>query len=136
MSAIAETSVIVRYLTLEPMALGRRAQQLVESDERLVVPWVALVEAAFVLTRLYGVERAVVVDLLSGFVSRANIAVLELPKPLVLESLALCRPSGRVSFADAFIWASARHSGVDSIYTFDHRFPAAHLTLRVLGVDQ
>jgi len=64
MSAMAETSVIVRYLTLDPDVLGRRAQQLIESGESLVVPCVALVETTFVLTRLYGVDRASVVDLL------------------------------------------------------------------------
>jgi len=60
---------------------------------------------------------------------------VELPKPLVLEALSLCRPSGRVSVADAFIWASARHAGIDGVYTFDRRFPAANLTVRLLGLD-
>lgn len=35
----------------------------------------------------------------------------------------LWRPSGRVSFADALIWAAARATAEPRVITFDQRFP-------------
>ena len=35
----------------------------------------------------------------------------------------LCRPSGRVSFADALVWAAARSQTDASVYSLDERFP-------------
>lgn len=58
-----------------------------------------------------------------------NIHLLNLSKPLALEALRLCRDSKRHSFADALLWAEARHSGVRRVYTFDDRFPSGGLEL-------
>jgi hypothetical protein len=77
-----------------------------------------------VLSSVYGVPRAAVVDALSAFVQRHNIRLLNLPKPLALEALSLCRDSGCHSFADALLWAEARKSATPVVYTFDARFPA------------
>lgn len=133
MTDLLDTSILVRYLTLEPPHLGARAQELVDGGDPLSILSVALVETAFVLTRLYGVDRAQAVDLLIGLLSRHNIAVLDVPKALAMEALRLCRPSHRVSFADAMIWASARAAVDGTVCTFDRRFPAAGIRLRLLN---
>jgi len=130
---LLDTSTLVRYLTLDPPDLGALAQQLIDSGEKLTIPCVALAETAFVLTRLYGIDRAAAVDLLVELLGRSNLTVLELPSPLAIEALLLCRPSGRVSFADALIWAAARNTGTGRVHTFDARFPAIGITLQVLG---
>ena len=132
MTAVLDTSVLVRYLTLDPPNQGARAQALIEGGETLAIPSVALAETAFVLSRLYGVPRATTVDLLVDLLGRSNLSVLDLPKPRAIEALLLCRPSGRVAFADALIWAAARASGAEAVYTFDRRFPATDLERRVL----
>ena len=41
---------------------------------------------------------------------KKNISPFTLEKSLVLQALLLCRPSGRVSFADAMVWAAGRSS--------------------------
>ena len=43
-------------------------------------------------------------------------------KDLWMRALLLCRPSKRVSFGDALIWAAALASGVRRVYTLDARF--------------
>ena len=48
------------------------------------------------------------VDGLIALLRKANIDTFRLDKDLVLEALLLCRPLGRVSFADALVWAVAR----------------------------
>lgn len=42
----------------------------------------------------------------------------------------MCRPSGRVSFGDAMVWAAARSAGVEVVYTFDRRFPSVGIEVR------
>ena len=42
----------------------------------------------------------------------------------------LCRPSGRVLFADALIWAEAVTNGLN-VYTFDRRFPNSGVALQL-----
>jgi predicted nucleic acid-binding protein len=45
----------------------------------------------------------------------------------------LCRPSGRVNYADALINADARAHAVERLYTFDERFPSEGLMIERLG---
>jgi predicted nucleic acid-binding protein len=130
--ALLDTSVLVRYLTLDPPDQGARAQELIEGPDIFVIPSVALAETAFVLTRLYGVERAAAVDLLIDLAGRSNLTMLDLPRAIVVEALLLCRGSGRVSFADALIWAAARASGTTVVYSFDRQFPAAGIERHIL----
>jgi predicted nucleic acid-binding protein len=124
--------VLVRYLTGEPPDLAERAAALIDSDRQLRVPIIALVESAYVLTHSYGVERAVVVDTLLDFCTRANVTPHELPTERVVEALRLCRPSNRVSFTDAFIWATAATAQAQ-VFTFDRRFPALDIDRQLLA---
>jgi predicted nucleic acid-binding protein len=86
-----------------------------------------------VLTRLYGVARAAVVDLLVDLVNRSNVDVLDMSTARVVETLLLCRPSSRISLADALIWPAARDTQPDAVYTFDRRFPSLGINRQVLG---
>ena len=58
----------------------------------------------------------------TGGMTLANVVGTK-GKDLVLEALLLCRPSGRVSLADALVWAAARSQANASVYSPDGRFP-------------
>jgi predicted nucleic-acid-binding protein len=124
MSAFLDTSIVVRYLIGEPQELAEQAAEIIERDENLKITGVAIVESAYVLTSVYEIEREIVVDNLMNFIQRKNISPYAMEKSLVLQALLLCRPSGRVSFADAMIWASARSTGSKIVYSLDSRFPS------------
>lgn len=132
MTALLDTSVIVHYLTRDHPSLSPASKDVVEGEANLVVTDLVLAEAAFVLSRVYRVRRAVVIDSLVGLVSRQNIASHPIPKELAVQALLMCRASGRVSFADAFIWASARATRLP-VYTADRRFPAEGVDLRLVS---
>lgn len=132
MTAFLDTSVLVRYLTGDPVDQAERATELIESDQEWAIPVIALVETAFVLTSLYGVERSHVVDVLIDLLGRANINTHELASERAREALGLCRGSGRVSFADALIWAAAVDAEA-SVFTFDRRFPSSVIHRRLLS---
>jgi predicted nucleic acid-binding protein len=91
---------------------------------------VVLAEVWYVLRDRYQVPREAALDALLGLVGRANIRVLHLSKDVIVSALELCRPSGRVSVADALIWAEARQAEIPVVYSFDQRFPTLDLDVR------
>jgi predicted nucleic-acid-binding protein len=130
MPDFVETSVLVRYLTDTPPAMAERAQQLIESAVDLRITETALIETAHVLRRVYGLARKEVVDLLVDLLRRRNISVHTLDKSTAITALLLCRPSGRIGFGDALIWAVARSAAPSAVYSFDRRFPPDGIDLR------
>lgn len=124
-----DTNVLVRYLLQDDPEKGPAAAGLIDGTHELGIGLVTLAETAFVLSRNYGVPRERVVDRLVELLRRRNIGLLGIDKALVASALLLCRPSGRVNYADALINADARAHAVDRFYTFDERFPSEGLML-------
>jgi predicted nucleic-acid-binding protein len=132
MTAIVDTSVLVRYLTQSPPQQALQAARLIESDVKILVPTMVLGESAFALGHYYGLAREAIVDLLVDLLSRVNIDTLDVERGRAIEGLRMCRSSGRVSFGDALIWAAARSRPARPVCTFDRRFPRAGLEVRFL----
>ncbi|MBI4197967.1 MAG: PIN domain-containing protein [Chloroflexi bacterium] len=130
MSAVVDTSVLVRYLTGDPPEQARKAINIIDSRESLLVTEVALVETAHALRTFYAVPRTAIVDSLIVLLQKENLAVLGREKNLVMQALLLCRPSGRVSFGDALIWAAARSGGIQVVYSLDDKFPRGGIEVR------
>jgi len=129
-AALLDTSVIVRYLTGDPKHLSARAARIIDGETTLLVTDVVVAETAFVLSSVYGVPRRAVVDTLVELLQRRNLSLFRLDKGAVIQGLLLCRPSNRVSFADAMVWAAARSAGVEAVYSFDERFPSGGILVR------
>ena len=124
-----DTNVVVRYLTGTPPEQAEEATRIIETRS-LQIPIVVFTETAYVLASQYQFSRERAIDGLISLVLRDNTSVYSMDKDLVLQALRMCRPSGRVSVADAMIWAAARSAGARVIYTFDRRFPSEGLELR------
>ena len=130
MTKFLDTSVVVRYIAGIPEDQADIAAYLIDHSDSLIVSGVVLVETAFVLRSVYSVPREEIVDGLVSFVRKDNIETYGMDKGLVLQGLLMCRPSGRVSFGDALIWAEARSGGGDTVYAFDQRFPSDGIEVR------
>ena len=130
MSAFLDTSVLIRYLVRDDPGRAEQATSLIDSEAALFVSGIVLHETAHVLRSVYQAPRVEVVDALLALLRRRNILTVDMDKDLVRQGLLLCRPSGRVSFADALLWAMARSHGPAVIYSFDRRFPSAGIDLR------
>lgn len=130
MSGFLDTSMVVRYLSGDPPGMAEQAAQVIDGEEGLQVTDVVLAETAYVLTSVYRISRSIVVDHLIAFVQKENILTFALEKGLVLQALLMCRPSGRISFADALVWAAARFAGSQVVYSLDERFPGDGLEVR------
>ena len=135
MSSFLDTSFVVRYLTGDPPELAERAAQIIDKEQGLLVTDVVLAETAYVLTSLYQLPRAIVVDHLLAFMQKYNISPFGLDKDIVLQALLLCRPYVRLSFADSLIWAAARSSRNTVVYSFDTRFPGDGVEVRRVRVE-
>jgi predicted nucleic-acid-binding protein len=131
MSGFLDTSVIVRYFTNDPVSQSRQAADLIDSDEDLYITSNVLAETAYVLMSVYRIQRPQVVDHLVALLSRANIKPIGMDKPEILKALPMCRPSKRVSFYDAILWAAARSSPHNTVYSFDQLFPREGLEVKV-----
>lgn len=128
--AFLDTNYVVRYLVGTPPEMAQEAARVIDSDERLVLSELAILETAYVLTSVYQIPRADIVDALMELVQRRNVLLPILPKPRVLAALELCRHSKRHSFTDAFLWAQALEAGTGRrVYTFDRRFPSQGITI-------
>ena len=114
---------VVRYLVRDVPKMADKAAMVIDSDENLLISGVALAEVDHVLRSVYNLPREAVIEHFMAFVSKRNIHCHGLDKGTVLEALLMCRPSGRVSISDALIWAAARTSGQNLVYSFDARFP-------------
>ena len=130
MSGFLDTSVVVRYLTDDPPDLAHQAASIIDGDADLWITDVVLAETAYVLSSVYQVQRDDIVDHLIGLLQKENLSPFALDKGLVLQGLLPCKPSGRVSFADAMVWAAARSAGAGVVYSLDERFPGDGLEIR------
>jgi len=110
--------------------MAEQAARVIDGEEGLQITDVVLAETAYVLTSVYRISRSVAVDHLVAFLQKQNISPFVLDKGLVLQALLLCKASGRVSFADAMLWASARSSETKVVYSLDERFPQDGLEVR------
>lgn len=131
MSGLLDTSMLVRYLTGDPPDLAERAAQVIDREQELQVSDVVIAETAYVLTSVYKIPREAVVDYLILFLQKSNIQPFALDKDLLLQALLLCRPSGRVSFDDALVWAAAQSTQAKIVYTLDDRFPRHGVEVRM-----
>ena len=122
-AAFLDTNVIVRYLMNDPPEMADRAGDVIESDADLRLSVLVLAETGFVLTKTYGISRTDAVNALISFVNRSNIEVHEIPSEIAVKALSMCQPSGRVSFADALLWATIRSHGNALLWSFDRSFP-------------
>ena len=123
MSGFLDTSAVVRYISGNLEGLAQAATDIVDGEQELWITDVVLAEASYVLSSVYQLSRALIVDQLIEFVQKQNIIVYGISKDLLIQALLMCRPSGRVSVADALIWAAARSSGSRLRYSFDQWFP-------------
>lgn len=124
-----DTSLLVRYLVQDDPVKGAAAARLLDSEQELAISLVTVAETAFVLFHHYRVPRELVVDRLVELVQKRNVQLLGVDKALAASALLLCRPSARVSFADALINADVRSHGLTRLHTFDDRFPSEGLIL-------
>jgi len=109
----ADTNVIVRLLTGDEPRQSEQARLLFDR-ETIFLPKTVLLEAEWVLRRLYRLERLRVISALTALVSLPNVRCED--EPAIIQALAWSRDG--LDFADAMHVASSRTAS--RFATFDH----------------
>lgn len=130
-ACFVDTSVLIRYLTGDMPERLEAATRILDESPTVYLTEGTLTETAYVLTSFYEVPRERVVDSLIDLVSKENVVLHGLDKGVAVQALLMCRPSKRVSFADALLWAAAvSRKEPACVYSFDKRFPNVGLERR------
>jgi predicted nucleic acid-binding protein len=123
-----DTSVLVRYLVGSPRSQAIRATHLIEGDERIGLPLVALVETAQVLRTQYGLASEAVINLLIELLQRHNVALLGMRTEAAVAFMVRARALPGRPLPDALVVAAAVEADALPVLSFDkdlHRYGAA-----------
>lgn len=123
-----DTSVLIRYLIGSPKAQAVRARRLIDGDEGIGLPLVALVEAAHVLRTQYALGSEVIIGLLIELLQRRNIDLLGMRTEAAIALLVRARALPGRPLPDALIVAAAVEADALPLATFDrdmHRYGVA-----------
>lgn len=130
MSEFIDANLLLRFLTGQPPESAERARAIIETDvEPLYLTEVALAEVLWTLDRgQTRYPRGTVVNQIQDLFRYTRLRLWGIETPHLLRALEFCRPSRRVAFGDALIWARVSAEG-GVLYTLDERFPSEELTL-------
>lgn len=121
-TAWLDTSVVLRFLTKEPVSLAQRANRIFAKaqagDITLRLTPVVVAEIAWALRSLYGRRSTEIATGLSALLRADGIVVDE--RDALLQALELMTQAN-VSFTDAFLAVSARQAD-EAVCTFDADF--------------
>ena len=114
MNAI-DTNILIRYLTQDDVKQGELAKELIEIGEPVFITHTVLIEAVWVLTASYGLDRETIVKVLYELTSN-GFFILEKSQMI---SKALQDYQYGFDFADMVIGYCGISKGCNSTYTFD-----------------
>ncbi len=124
-----DTNIIVRFITRDDPVAARKARDLIDSEDIFVATTV-LLEAEWVLRRLYSFDRQAVLEALTSFVGMPRV-ILEAPAKV---AAAMQWAMEGMDFADALHLAASE--GCEGFVSFDRALKrkAAQIgALRVVG---
>ena len=117
-----DTNVLVRFLVRDHEAQFERARRLIKREvgaqERVLISLMVLLETEWVLRSRYGLQKAHVIDAISGLLDATELELED--EPAVEEALYLWKDS-TADFADCLIGAHHRRLGCRATATFDAR---------------
>jgi predicted nucleic acid-binding protein len=116
LTAFLDTNVLIRHLTGDPPAAGRRATKLLASGERLLLTDLVFAECVYVLESFYEVGRTRVAELMRSALGLASIATVD--TATLARALEVYEVE-RIDFAEAYLVALAEATGVGEVVSFD-----------------
>ena len=116
MTAFLDTNVLIRHLTGDPPEQARRATRYLQQADELLLPDLILAEIAYVLESYYNTARPQIAEALRDVVDFPSVRVLD---PAVLHRTIHLYEVHPLDFADAYLVASAEHSGIGVVASFD-----------------
>jgi predicted nucleic-acid-binding protein len=121
--ALADTNIIVRFLTGDPPDMAERVRALFQAVDRgelsLIIPEIVIAESIWMLHSYYEISRSEIARILVALIAQDGLDIDD--RPQLIEALRLFSEMN-VDFADALLAVKMRQEGVSEIYSFDHHF--------------
>ena len=127
MNAI-DTNILIRYLTQDDAKQGELAKELIESGEPVFLTHTVLIEAVWVLTASYGLDR----DTITKVLHELTISGFFILEKAQMISKALQDYQHGFDFADVVIGYCGVSKGCNTTYTFDKK-AAKHSAFTLLS---
>jgi len=118
MKKILDANIIIRYLVDDDRKKVDLIENLLQSDESLILTDVTISEIIWVLSSYYQVEKNKIVKQITTLI---HLPSIKSNKTLILRALDLY-DKNNIDWIDAYSSAYAIENNIDKIYSFDHDF--------------
>ena len=127
-----DTSILIRYFAEDDIPRAVAAAALIDSEASLVLSTGVVLEALHVLRTEYKLANPSLAELLTGLLSRSNIALSDADKGAVIAAIYWTQGVSSRWIPDAILAAAAEQAHVDYLATFDEKFSAPSVAVRRL----
>lgn len=127
-----DTSVLLRYFLGDDPARGFAAATLIDGDDELVISTGVVLEAVHVMRTQYGVDNPKIASLLTTFLSRANVRLIDADQTHVVAGLRWSLRASARRIPDVILAAAAERARCELIATFDEAFGSPSVPVRLL----
>lgn len=116
MSAFVDTNVLVRHLTADPPAMGKRATAFLRKERELFLADLVTAETVSVLESFYEAPRGEVAQAVRSLIAFESIVCVD---PALLLRAIEVYETDRIDFAEAYLVACAESTGIGKVASFD-----------------
>ncbi len=116
MSAFVDTNVLVRHLTADPPAMGKRATAFLRKERGLFLADLVAAETVYVLESFYEAPRGEVAQAVRSLIAFESIVCVD---PALLLRAIEVYETDRIDFAEAYLLACAESTGIGKVASFD-----------------
>ena len=128
MRALVDTNVLVRHLTGDPPAQGKRATAFLRDSHELILTDLVLAEMVYVLESFYEVPRTDIARMARALLALPSIETVD--HELLLRAVEIYEVL-RLDFAEAYLSALAEMSDVKLVASFDRQIDRVKSVERV-----
>jgi predicted nucleic-acid-binding protein len=115
-SAFVDTNVLVRHLTADPPAMGKRATAFLRKERKLFLADLVTAETVYVLESFYEAPRGEVAQAVRSLIAFESIVCVD---PALLLRAIEVYETDRIDFAKAYLVACAESTGIGKVASFD-----------------
>jgi predicted nucleic-acid-binding protein len=116
MTAFIDTNILVRHLTGDPLAMGKRATAFLAGQPELYLADLIVAETVYVLESFYKAPRDQVATAMRSLIAMRSMITVD--PALLLRAIEVYEVD-RLDFAEAYLVACAESTGVGSVASFD-----------------
>ncbi|MBR6253684.1 MAG: PIN domain-containing protein [Clostridia bacterium] len=113
---IVDTNIILRYLLNDDEKLNKKAREIIDNND-ILIPNEVIIEACYVLKKLYKVEKEIIYTLVIELMAQNNIYFVD--RALIYETFKVYSKTN-IDLVDCILYAYGKIEGQE-VKTFDKK---------------